>query len=112
MSKSEPRYQPVWAFNGAEKFLGHAGELDVWTERSWDGSQRHVYLVGPKHRHLPDPEEPIDHNYDSYLAEDGALVMDHPYQEVHVELAEMCEVYALCAAHNVFEGKGTGDGEE
>ena len=105
MSKSEPRYQPIWAFNGAEKFLGYAGDLDVWSEQNWDRSRRYVYLVGPEHRCLPDPEDMHAHNYDSYLVMDGTLVMDHEHQEVHVELAEMCEVYALCAEHNIFKEK-------
>lgn len=96
----EPRYDPVWVTTGNEEFLGHAGEIDVWYELL--DSDPHVLVVGPTHR----KRKKNDYNYDVYDVgaghlTPGSLVPDS--DDIHVELHEMCEIYALCAAHGIFE---------
>ena len=99
----EPRYNPAYNPTGAEEFLGHAGELDVWIEsrsRHGDGDYI-VLLIAPRERL---PNYPDRHyNFDGYeVTEDGRLENQEP-ADVHAELHEMCEVYRLCAARGILE---------
>jgi len=94
----KPRYQPTYDNNGAEEFLGHVGELDVWTELNSDYKQpeRWIILVGPEERKL---KAGTDHNFDVYPVENNVLsprnIVDGD-QDIHVELHEMCKVYEMC----------------
>ena len=95
-----PRYEPVWSFNNDEKFLGYAGEIDVWYE-SIDG-EPHILVVGPDHR----KRKRNDYNYDVYDVGPGHLTPEGlrpDSEDIHVELHEMCEIYTLCEKHGIFE---------
>jgi hypothetical protein len=97
----KPRYKPTYDHNGAEEFLGRAGELDVWTELNQDYTQdeRWIILVGPRKRKL---KAGTTHNFDVYPVENNMLssrqVADDD-QDIHVELHETCQVYELCVKH-------------
>ena len=96
----EPRYEPTYNHNGAEVFLGHAGDIDVWTELAdKDAGERWIIVVGPKNRKL---RPNIIHNFDVYPAENNVLssrLLELDGKDIHVELSEMCQVYALCVEH-------------
>lgn len=97
----EPRYEPTYDNNGAEVFLGHAGDIDVWTE--WNGDygdkeERWIIVIGPTDRKLCDST----HNFDIYPVEGNKLssrLLELDGKDIHVELSEMCQVYALCVEH-------------
>jgi len=96
----EPRYEPTYNNNGNEEFLGHAGEIDVWTELAdKDAMERWIVIVGPTNRKLR-PE--TGHNFDVYPAENNVLssrLLELDGKDIHVELSEMCQVYALCVEY-------------
>ena len=100
MAKSEPRYEPQWMGDGAAELIGHAGELDVWVDTDGDG-RAVILVVGPAHR-----ARGSQFNYDAYHVRDGTLLPPQPeWHDVHVELAELCEVYQLGQEHGVFEAE-------
>jgi len=92
------RWKPHWSGMGDERFIGHAGELDVYYEYReldpTDLSYTQVYLVGPDSRIKGNR----GYNFDGYDIVDGSrIVPDESALDVHVELSEMCEVYRLAA---------------
>ena len=99
---TEPRYKPTYNNNNNEVFLGYAGDIDVWTE--WnddygDKEERWVIVIGPEDRKL---RLETGHNFDIYPVENNVLssrFLEQDGKDVHVELAEMCQVYALCVEH-------------
>lgn len=98
----QPRYEPTYNLNHKERFLGRAGELDVWTELNsdyGDKEERWIILVGPEERKL---RADTDHNFDVYPVENNVLShrdVAEDGKDIHVELPEMCQVYQLCAKH-------------
>ena len=96
----EPRYEPSYRVDGEEKFLGYAGDIDVWTEVTISDGTRIIILVGPKERRVEGAESV--HNFDVYPVERGMLsqkYLETDGKDIHVELSEMCQVYALCVEH-------------
>jgi hypothetical protein len=92
----QPRYEPTYNPTGNEEFLGYAGELDVWAEKS-DRGERWIVLIGPEDRRIEGVESV--HNFDVYVVEEGMLsskFIEQDGKDVHVELPEMCQVYQLC----------------
>lgn len=89
----EPRYTPAWS-PGDERFLGHAGEIDVYYEYNNDDEVDNVYIVGPAHRKL---REETTYNFDPYAIEGGSILVlqDEGMKDIHIELSEMCEIYQL-----------------
>jgi hypothetical protein len=95
----QPRYEPTYNNNSREEFIGYAGDIDVWTERSDDYTnekEQWVILVGPQERKL---RYDVDHNFDVYPVRGNVLsdtYIEQDGKDLHVELPEMCQVYQLC----------------
>jgi hypothetical protein len=103
-----PRWVTGWSTWGedGEIFIGQAGEIDVYYQDHSDehssGPERYIYVVGPQERMLENDE--IAHNFDGYQIVDGNLVLGGGVQDIHIELAEMCEIYRLCVERGYIEG--------
>lgn len=97
----EPRYEPTYNHNGAEVFLGCAGDLDVWTELAdKDAGERWIIVIGPQERWIEGDKN--IHNFDIYPVENNLLsdrLLKADGKDVHVELPEMCQIYSLCVEH-------------
>lgn len=95
-----PRYHPTWNDQGEEVFIGHAGEIDLYVEDSpEDDMDWMVLVVGPGHRKRPIRGEYRSYNFDCYDLKDGCITPQmNEHVDIHVELAEMCEIYALLQA--------------
>ena len=89
-----PRYTPTWAANDEERFIGMAGEVDVWLD---DRSPDFVYVVGPPERMVKAPGQVF--NFDGHEILNNKVDWDRC--DVHLELHEMCQIMQLL----VEEGK-------
>jgi hypothetical protein len=98
MGKDKPRWKAssdITAGSGTI-FLGYANDLDVWFREEKD----RIIVVGPmSKRTAPDS----DHNYDSFDIEDGNLVMLEERVDLHIDVHDMCSIYALCVEHGLFK---------
>lgn len=96
----KPRYRPTWNDQGEEVFLGYAGEIDLYVEASpEDDMEWMVLIVGPPHRKRPQDGVFRSYNFDCYDLKDGrAISQANEHVDIHVELAEMCEIYTLLQA--------------
>lgn len=98
----KPRYEPTWdTEDDNSELIAHVGPLDIYHEYNYEGNGEHwILVVGPGKR-CRDPENRSD-NFDVYKVEGNNLVpMEGNFgvvQDIHIELAEMCEIYALCVA--------------
>lgn len=103
----EPRYEPTWnPEDDNSKLIAHVGPLDVYYEYDYEGNDEHwILVVGPGKR-CRYPENRSD-NFDVYKVEgNNLLLLDSGFgsvQDVHIELFEMCEIYALCVARGLIE---------
>jgi hypothetical protein len=102
----EPRYKPTWLdtnvndkptwldTNVNEVLIGQAGALDIYYEHNEDHDEDWLIVVGPEERKVADKRH---HNFDVYEIRDGNRLVPNAdeKQDIHVELAEMCEIYAL-----------------
>jgi hypothetical protein len=99
----KPRYEPQWVGrvphdSGEEVFLGHVGPLDVYYEdHDEDHDEDWIIVVGPEERMIR--PRSAGFNFDIYFVEDRSRLVPSPNSppDIHVELAEMCEIYALAA---------------
>ena len=96
----KPRYEPTWEDTddeedyGNEVLIGHVGLLDVYYEDNFKNNGKEwLLIVGPPERKLLVGPT----NFDVYIIEDRCRLA--PYEDapmdLHIELAEMCEIYAL-----------------
>lgn len=98
MEKNERRWIPSVELVGGPSatFLRYANDLDVWFEHE----KSRIDVVGPKSRVLPNSE----FNFDSFLLEDGVLAPSDRNGDLHIDVHDMCLIYALCVEHGVFKG--------
>jgi hypothetical protein len=90
----EPRWKPIWVAPGCAELVGYAGALDVYRDAGF------VRVVGP-----PERTAGRAWNHDSYAVVGSNLELVEQ-SDVHVEIDEMCEVYALCVKHGIIKLEG------
>jgi len=99
----QPRWTPTYAedFSGVfeDKFLGYANDLDVW----FDDYRKVVIAVGPKQRLI---REDKDINFDAFDIIDGTLKIQDGPKDLHIDVHDMCLVYALCVEKGLINGEG------
>jgi len=91
-----PRYEPSYGDTLNDEFVGYAGELDLW----YDSFATNVSVVGPEHRKArPDSM----HNFDVYnISGDNLTFYEGDTKDLHIDVHDMCLIYALCVEHGVF----------
>jgi hypothetical protein len=100
----EPRCVPSWADDGDERLIAHIGPLDVYYEYNYNGNGREwLIVVGPPERRL---DESTDHNFDIYDMQGNNIEPYGSKHDVHIELHEMCEIYALAVARGYIKESG------
>lgn len=103
MESNIPRWTPTYAEGIGEalddKFLGYANDLDVW----FDGFREVVIVVGPKQRLIRGDK---DINFDAFDIIDGTLKIQDSPKDLHIDVHDMCLIYALCVEKGVLDGKG------
>jgi hypothetical protein len=99
----EPRWKPTYAEGVGEdiddKFLGYANDLDVW----WDDAREIVVVVGPAEKQI-NAKGGI--NFDSFNIIDGTLKAHRGPKDLHIDVHDMCLIYALCVEKGVLDEKG------
>jgi len=95
MGKVKPRWKPYYHSAGM-KFLSYANDLDVWLS----AYKNRLFVVGPEEKRITPSSE---FNYDAFDIKDGALVMLAERVDLHIDVHDMCLIYALCAKHGVFK---------
>jgi hypothetical protein len=104
------RWKPSWVEDDRsanEVLIGRVGLFDVYYEYDYEGSGQHwIMLVGPDPKKL----DPISKcNFDVYVIENRSSLEPyehiHGRQDLHIELAEMCEIYRLCVERGYIEEK-------
>jgi hypothetical protein len=97
----QPRWTPTYAEGVGEalddKFLGYANDLDVW----FDDFREVVIAVGPKQRLIRE-----DINFDAFDIIDGTLKIQDGPKDLHIDVHDMCLIYALCVEKGVLDEKG------
>jgi hypothetical protein len=98
MGKDKPRWEPSSGMtaDSVTIFLGYANDLDVW---SLDGTDR-IVVVGPESR-LIHPNSRC--NFDALDIVDGNLVDKIIPNDLHIDVHDMCLIYALCVEHGLFK---------
>jgi hypothetical protein len=101
MKKVKPRWKPTFAprskHGNGDVFLGYANDLDVW----WGSDVAdEVYIVGPESR-LIRPDGRC--NFDAFDIVDGNLTPRAGSQDLHIDVHDMCQIYALCFEHKLFK---------
>jgi hypothetical protein len=102
----EPRWEPSYAESGVgalefkdDTFLGCANDLDVW----WDNGRQLVVVVGPDEKKVRGDGGV---NFDAFEIVDGTLKIQDGYVDLHIDVHDMCLIYALCVEKGVINGKG------
>jgi len=102
----EPRWKPSYtdgtgdALDYDDTFWGHANDLDIW----WDNGREIVVAVGPNEKKV---RKDGDINFDAFDIIDGALkIQDSAPVDLHIDVHDMCLIYALCVEKGVLDGKG------
>jgi len=103
MGKDKPRWEPTFAprskHRNVDVFLGHANDLDVW----WGSDVAdEVYIVGPESRQIH-PYRGC--NFDVFKIVDDNLTPRAGSQDLHIDVHDMCLIYALCVEKGVLDGK-------
>lgn len=99
----KPRYKPTWLTDtaGDEVFIGHVGPLDIYYEHNKGAGEHWIIVVGPEERKRNDNRV---HNFDVYDIEKGNIGPHRTDEvDVHIELIEMCEIYALAISLGYME---------
>lgn len=98
MEKDKPRWEPTnnLRHGDAVKFLGYANDLDVW----WLTTIDRIVVVGPDEKRTAPSSE---FNYDAFNIEDGNLVLLDDPIDLHIDVLDMCQIYALCFEHKLFK---------
>jgi len=103
MEKDKPRWKALNNITADSEtiFLGYANDLDVW----WGTTIDRIIVVGPEEKRTT-PNSGF--NFDVFDIGDGNLVlMDDPI-DLHVDVHDMCQIYALCFEHGVFKENTNG----
>jgi len=103
----KPRHEPSWKepeVVGNEILIGHVGPLDVYYEDNYHNNEEEwILVVGPRERKLREPYVSTT-NFDIYVITDGHRLMPTALKpDIHIELAEMCEIYALAISLGYLE---------
>ena len=103
----KPRYEPNWNGSEDEVLIGYVGPLDIYYEDVVADGEEWIIVVGPNER-MVRPRS-AGFNFDVYDIIDGSRIVRNPNSppDVHVELTEMCEIYALAISLGYME---TADG--
>ena len=99
----KPRYKPTWLDTSTdEELIGYVGPLDVYYEYSQDDEEDWLLVVGPEERKVNGVNA---HNFDVYVIKDRSRLESHfdENKDIHIELAEMCEIYALAISLGYME---------
>jgi hypothetical protein len=99
----EPRYKPTWLDTSLnEALIGNVGPLDIYYEHNGDNEEDCLLVVGPEERKVNGVNA---HNFDVYVIKDRSRLKSHldENKDIHVELAEMCEIYALAISLGYLE---------
>jgi len=91
----QPRWEPS---NGGPhmRFLGYANDLDVWSR----DDPKLIIVVGPEEKRIGVGE---DFNFDEFAVADGVLVLLAERVDLHIDVHDMCLIYALCVEHGLFK---------
>lgn len=91
----KPRYEPKWNGSDGEVLIGYVGPLDIYFEDVPIDHEQWIIVVGPDERMLR--PHSVAFNFDVYDIVEGNRIVPNPNSppDIHVELAEMCEIYAL-----------------
>ena len=92
----KPRYEPNWKDGSdGEVLIGHVGPLDIYFEHSEADDEDWIIVVGPEERQVRPRSKA--YNFDVYDIVEGGRIVPNPNSppDIHIELAEMCEIYAL-----------------
>ena len=101
----QPRWKPSYtdgtgdALDYDDTFWGHANDLDIW----WDNGREIVVAVGPKEKQI---DEDGDINFDTFDIIDGTLKIQDGPKDLHIDVHDMCLIYALCVEKGALDGKG------
>ena len=95
MGKDKPRWKPYYHSAGM-KFLSYANDLDVWLLEH----KNRLFVVGPEEKRITPSSE---FNYDAFDIKDGALVNLEDPIDLHIDVHDMCSIYALCVEHGLFK---------
>jgi hypothetical protein len=98
-----PRYKPNWNGSEGEVLLGYVGPLDIYFEHNEADDEDWIIVVGPDERQMRPRSEA--YNFDVYDIVEGGRIVPNPNSppDIHVELAEMCEIYALAISLGYME---------
>ena len=91
----KPRYKPTWLDTSTDEVLiGDVGPLDIYFEHNEDNEEDWLLVVGPEERMVNGVNA---HNFDVYVIKDRSRLesQSDENKDIHIELAEMCEIYAL-----------------
>ena len=97
MGKDKHRWEPLCDSDGM-RFLGYANDLDVWLLEY----KNRLFIVGPEEKCITPSSE---FNYDAFDIKDGALDMLEERVDLHIDVHDMCLIYALCVEHGLFKEK-------
>ena len=101
----EPRWKPSYTdgteaiIDWTDAFWGCANDLDVW----WDNGRQLVIVTGPDEKKV---RKDGDINFDAFDIVDGTLKIQDGYVDLHIDVHDMCLIYALCVEKGVLDGKG------
>jgi hypothetical protein len=101
----EPRWKPSYtdgtgdALDYDDTFWGHANDLDIW----WDNGREIVVVSGPDEKKV---RGDVDVNFDAFVIIDGALKRQDGLVDLHIDVHDMCLIYALCVEKGALDGKG------
>ena len=99
----KPRYKPTWLDTSTDEVLiGDVGPLDIYFEHNEAEDADWLLVVGPEERMVNGVNA---HNFDVYVIKDRSRLKSHleENKDIHVELAEMCEIYALAISLGYLE---------
>lgn len=98
-----PRYIPTWKAvtnnSNLERFLGYAGDLDIYTELIY--GEPVLFVVGPPYRKS---RPSSTHNFDQYEVVDERIIERYePLDPTDIPLTpyDMCLIYTLAAAEGL-----------
>ena len=100
----KPRYEPNWKDGSdGEALIGHVGPLDIYFEHSEAHDADWLLVVGPEERRVR--SRSVGVNYDVFDIKDRRRLELHLEEkhDIHIELAEMCEIYALAISLGYME---------
>ena len=91
----KPRYVPNWNGSDGEVLIGYVGPLDIYFEDVAQDHEQWIIVVGPDERMMRPRSAAF--NFDVYDIVEGGRIVPNPNSppDIHVELVEMCEIYAL-----------------